>query len=325
MMDRFRFFSLFFAAIWIILSGYSSSAQLPGSSLIPSATQMPSHSLQQPSLNVEAGSQVQEQVITVGEPFHFLVNASWDGDTALVSLSEPKIEWPKAVRQLDVSTGVRSQAGASKPRGSRYFRYTLAADKAGPVTLPAVHLEVTQEGKAPLSVASPEVGITVREKEISFLSRLQSQIKKNSTLLAGSLLVVVLGCGVFFFNRRKNPPEIIDQPDPWVNIASELKSIEPLILAGEGRDFFRAVEKVLCDAVSLHQGSSSSIALNNIGQQALLPDPVRDTVQRLASEIQERKYRPDRPRPEELSVALGQLKEIIKQLKDIKPGGGLSK
>ncbi|MBK7495078.1 MAG: hypothetical protein IPI28_06655 [Candidatus Omnitrophica bacterium] len=242
----------------------------------------------------------------------------------LVSLSEPRIEWPKAVRQLDVSTGVRSQAGASKPRGSRYFRYTLAADKAGPVTLPAVHLEVTQEGKAPLSVASPEVGITVREKEISFLSRLQSQIKKNST--PGR----VVACGrsrmwSLQTHRRKNPPEIIDQPDPWVNIASELKSIEPLILAGEGRDFFRAVEKVLCDAVSLHQGSSSSIALSNIGQQALLPDPVRDTVQRLASEIQERKYRPDRPRPEELSVALGQLKEIIKQLKDIKPGGGLSK
>lgn len=324
-MDRFYRFRLILLVLLLFACQTICTAQSLSSALNASSTSTATLADKPVSLNIEADSQVQESLIEVGQSFHFQVNVSWDGDASLVSLSEPKIEWPKSIRQLDVSTGVRSEASASGPRGSRYFRYELVADKAEAMALPSVRLEVTQEGKPPLTVESPEVRITVNEKKIPFTARVEGQLRKNAVLLIGSLLVVMLGCGVYLLSRNKNSTVVNDQVNPWEGIETELKSMESLIWAGEGRDFFRVLEKVLGDAVAIYQGVVSAIPLQKIEQQVLFPENIRDNVHHLINEVGERKYRPDRPRPEELSVALGQLREIIKQLKDTKPGGGHSK
>jgi hypothetical protein len=275
-----------------------------------------------PDLNIEATAGILEQELHVGAPFHFQITLSWEGNPAWVSLASPVIEWPKSIRQIDVSTGVRSSAGEKGPVGSKSFKYTLVSDKAGKETIPKVQVEVTPQGKSSLMVDVSETQLMVQEKVATTSEWAGSFMKKNGILLAGGAFVILAGLVVFALGKWKSRPLREAPPDPWNNYDSQEKKLEAFRFAGEGREFYSHLEMLILQSLSIARGAQVAQPLSKAVGEEWIPSAVRESLEYLDREITDRKFRPDRPLPEDMDSALKHYKSLVRSLKEFTAKGG---
>lgn len=275
-----------------------------------------------PDLNIETTAGILEEKLYVGAPFHYQITLSWEGNLSWVSLKPPVIEWPKSIRQLDVSTGVRSTAGAKGPIGSKSFKYTLVSDKAGQETIPSVQVEVTPLGKSPLTVEAPETRLTIQEKPVTTSEWAGSFMKKNGILLAGGAFVILAGLLVFALSKWKSRPLPEDPPDPWSTYDSQEKKLEAFRFAGEGREFYSQLEILILQALSIARGAQVAQPLSKVVGEEWIPSATRESLEYLDREITDRKFRPDRPLPEDMDSALKYYKNLVRSLKEFTAKGG---
>jgi hypothetical protein len=275
-----------------------------------------------PNLDIESSAQVLQKEIHVGEPFDYQVTLSWKGQLTWISLEAPKVEWPKELRQTNVSTGVRSAPGADGPVGSKYFKYTLVSDKAGALSLPDISVQVKPIGKDAFPVKAPGTQIAVKEAVVSGREQMGAFVKKNGIILIGAAFAVAAGLLVFFLKRRAVPSDAVQVADPWVDVEADFKKIDALRSAGESREFYGELEKFLRSALRVATGREDRDLTHALDQEPI-PAMAREDWQRLASEIAERKFRPDRPRSEEMDSALRQCRAALRALKESFPKGGI--
>ena len=278
-----------------------------------------------PELNIETSAGILEEELHVGNPFHYQITLSWEGNPAWVSLKPPAIEWPRSIRQLDVSTGVRSSAGEKGPVGSKSFKYTLVSDKAGKETIPAVQIEVTPLGKTSFSVDAPETQLAVQEKVPTTSEWAGSFMKKNGILLAGGAFVILAGLLVFALSKWKSRPLPEAPADPWSNYDSQEKKLEAFRFAGEGREFYSHLEMLILQALSIAHGAQVPQPLSRSVGEEWIPNVSREYLEYLDREITDRKFRPDRPLPEDMDSALKNYKSLVRSLKEYTAKGGPAK
>lgn len=275
-----------------------------------------------PDLNIETSAGVLEQDLHVGTPYHYQITLSWEGNPAWVSLKPPTIEWPKSIRQIDVSTGVRSSAGEKGPVGSKYFKYILVSDKAGKETIPSIQIEVTPQGKEALTVEAPETPITIQDKVITTSEWVGSFMKKNGILLAGGAFVILAGLVVFMLSKWKSKPLPVAPPDPWSAYDTQEKKLEALRFAGEGREFYGHLEMLILQALSIARGVQVPQPLSRATGEEWIPLAARESLEFLDHQITTRKFRPDRPLPEDMDSALKHYKSLVRSLKEFTAKGG---
>lgn len=295
---------------------------LPQDATLVQALTSPPESI--PDLNIEISAGVLEQELHVGTPYHFQITLSWEGNPAWVSLKPPTIEWPKSIRQLDVSTGVRTSAGEKGPIGSKYFKYVLVSDKAGKETIPAIQVEVTPQGKQELTVEAPETQLTVLDRVVTTSEWAGPFIKKNGILLSGVAFVILAGLVVFILMKGKSKPLPQAPPDPWAAYDIQEKKLEAIRFAGEGREFYGQLEVLILQALSIAHGSQVPQPLSKAAGEDWIPASVRDALEFLDHAISDRKFRPDRPLPEDMDSALRHYKSLVRLLKEFTAKGGKS-
>ncbi len=275
-----------------------------------------------PDLNIESTAAVLEQDLHVGTPFHYQITLSWEGNPAWASLKSPTIEWPKSIKQIDVSTGVRSSASEKGPVGSKSFKYTLVSDKAGNETIPATQVEVTPQGKSALMVDIPKTELLVQEKVTTTSEWAESFMKKNGIVLAGGAFVVLAGLAVFLLAKWKSKPLPEAPTDPWNAFDTQEKKLEAFRFAGEGREFYSHLEMLILQALSIARGAQVPQPLSRAVQEEWIPSSAREPLEYLGHEITDRKFRPDRPLPENMDSALKHYKNLVRLLKEFTAKGG---
>ncbi len=275
-----------------------------------------------PELNIETTAGILEQELHVGTPFHYQITLSWEGNPAWVSLNPPIIEWPKSIRQTDVSSGVRSSAGEKGPVGSKYFKYTLVSDKAGKETIPSVEIEVTPLGKSALTVEVSETQLTVQERVITTSEWAGTFMKKNGILLAGGAFVILAGLMVFALGKWRSRPLPEAPPDPWNTYDTQERKLEAFRFAGEGREFYSLLETLVLQSLSIARGEQVTQSLSKTVGEEWIPSTARESLEYLDREITDRKFRPDRPLPEDMDSALKHYKNLVRLLKEYTAKGG---
>lgn len=106
-------------------------------------------------------------------------------------------------------------------------------------------------------------------------------------------------------------------------IEAELKKVEAFIQAGENRDLYADLEALLRAALHAALGSQER-DLAALVRGLSVPDRLQQDIAGLADEIHERKFRPDRPRPEEMQSALKRFRAILRALReDSRMGEGI--
>lgn len=291
--------------------------------LTESATQTVTGNPEQPfpQLDLETSAEVLQKEIRAGEPFDYQIVLSWKGNPTWVSLKQPEIKWPKEIRQIKVGTGVRSSPSSDGTTGSKFFKYTLVCDKAGSQHLPEVPVEVTPEGKDAFPVTAPGVGFEVKEAKVPASRKLEAFLKKNGLILGGVAFVVLAGVVVSVISKRKSKPPVGEAADPWLALENDLKRMDALRFAGEGREFYGELEGQLRSALRIGVGFEER-DLSKAPDLETVPGSVREDLAKLVSDINERKFRPDRPKSEEMSSALGQMRALARALKERFPKGG---
>jgi hypothetical protein len=310
-------------ALLFFLAAFPAMAEDYPLSLPSSATQPITGEPEQPfpNLDLEASAEVLQKEIHAGEPFDYQIVLSWKGNPTWVSLKQPEIQWPREIRQIKVGTGVRSSPSAGGPVGSKFFKYTLVCDKAGSQHLPEVSVEVTPEGKDAFPVTAPSVGFEVKEAHIPASMKAQAFLKRNGLVLGGIAFVVLAGLVVSVISKRKSRPPEEEAADPWLVLDSDLKKMDALRFAGEGREFYGELEGQLRSALRISVGFEGR-DLSKATDLETVPGPAREDLAKLVSDINERKFRPDRPKSEEMSSALGQMRALVRALKERFPKGG---
>lgn len=276
-----------------------------------------------PEFEIEAVAKALQSEVHAGEGFEYQVTLSWPGKATWVSVETPKVSWPKEFRQVDVGAGVKSVAGGGGPRGAKSFKFTLIAEKAGSFRLPDISLKVHPSGKEEFTVEAPGVSIEVREPRRSARERFAALASGKGPIIAGALFVALAGIGVYLVQRTRAVPEVGPAPDPWQPIEAELKKVEAFIQAGENRDLYADLEALLRAVLHAALGSQER-DLAALVRGLSVPDRLQQDIAGLADEIHERKFRPDRPRPEEMQSALKRFRAILRALReDSRMGEGI--
>jgi oxygen tolerance protein BatD len=310
-------------AILLLLLGGSSHAQpsqgvpadASGPVSLPDISQSPPIQQPLPEYDIQAAGRLQEETLEEGKPFTYAVTLSWEGNQGWYSLKDPDVDWPKGIRQLEVSTQSRSVAGESGPLGTKSYRYLLVADKADEYELPTIAVEVVAPGvETPVTVEALGSKLRVDPHKASLEEKTGSAVRENWPVLLGVTLVAVVGLVVYFLQRGRSKPEE-PLPDPWEPVDRDLKNAEALRLSGSGRDYYGALEKAIRNALSV-AGIDAKDSLFQQGDSQGLPEETVEDLQSLTKEIAERKYRPDRPRPEEMDRSLREAKSVLRSLKE---------
>lgn len=312
-------------AIILLLLGAPSNAQpslgspadATGSVTLPDVSQSPPIQQPPPEYDIQASARIQEEAVEEGKPFTYAVSLSWEGNQGWYSLKDPDVDWPKGIRQLEVSTQSRSVAGASGPVGTKSYLYRLVADKADEYEFPTITVEVIAPGvETPVTVEALGSKVRVEPRRISLEEKTGSVIRKNWPVLLGVALVAVAGIVVYFLQRKRSSQPEEELPDPWEPVDRDLKNVEALRLTGNGRDYYGALEKVIQNALST-AGIEGKDRTSQQTDDRSLPEKTCEELQSLTEEIAERKYRPDRPRPEEMDRSLRTAKSVLKSLKEL--------
>jgi hypothetical protein len=310
-------------AILLLLPGGSTQAQ-PSPEILADASspvslsdisQSPPIPQPLPEYDIQATGRVQDETVEEGKPFTYSVTLSWEGSQGWYSLKDPEVSWPKGIRQREVSTQSRSVAGESGPLGTKSYRYLLVADKADEYEIPTIAVEVIAPGvETPVTVEALGCKVRVEPRKVSLEEKAGSVVRKNWPVLLGVTFVVMAGLVVYLLQRRRSKPEK-PLPDPWEPVDRDLKNAEALRLTGNGRDYYGALEKVIRNALSVAGIEVKDLPFQLADLQDL-PDKTVEELQSLTREIAERKYRPDRPRPEEMDRSLRAAKSVLKLLKE---------
>ena len=267
-----------------------------------------------PEYDVQATSRVKEDRVTELDRFAYEVELSWEGSQQWFSLESPEVEWPDGIVQIEASQKSGSSMGDSGPVGTKSFLYLLEAQRAGEVRFPTIRVELLAPGtEEPITVEAPGTNLTVLERKPSASEKFSTFLSDYWYLVVGvaGLLCVAL---VLFVVKSRKDRRIAEAPsDPWAPIDEILKKSESLRGGGRDREYYETLEKGVRAGLALVGASPNQAGPGKIEG---LPQSFAEDLQALLSECSERKYRPDRPRPEEMDRSLRQAKSVIKALKE---------
>lgn len=268
-----------------------------------------------PPVDVKGSAEVLEGSLFAGEPFQYRLKLSWQGSTDFLSLAPPVVSWPGGLTQVDVSQSVRTEAGAEGPVGVKTFTYSLLPERATDFKLPSIQIDLNRPGGQSQRVEIPGIEVTVANRPPTLGEQARKSLRENRFLAIGGALVVAVGLFVFFLSRRnRTSTDEIPSIDPWKNVESGLKNVEALLSSGESRSFYSSIESVLRSGLSILTGIDERDLARYL-ESDRLPTAVSDELKPLVSEIQDRKFRPDRPRPEEMARACRRLKAVLAAMK----------
>jgi len=291
-------------------------ANATGEPLMPVSSTGTTTDLKAPEYDIKAFARVQEGDLEEGKPFLYTVTLSWEGNQGWYSLKDPEVVWPKGIRQLDVGGQSQSSAGVSGPVGSKSYIYELVAEKAGKYDMPTIRLEVTAPGvETPVTAEAMGTVVDVKPRRVSASLKIQTALVENWFVLLGVTLLVIAGSVVYLVQRRRRKP-VLEEPDLWAPVEEELKKAEALRLAGNDREYYGKLEKVMANAIGLVTGRECR-QLSQLPDSLDLPEEIEDELNFLVKDLSDRKYRPDRPRPEEKDRALRQARLVLRSLKEI--------
>lgn len=274
-------------------------------------------------LEIKASTKIVPTEPVAGEPFQYVVTISWEGSANWVSIDAPNVEWPKHIEQTKVSQGVTASAGEDGPIASKWFEYTLVGATAGTYSLPSIDIDVIPMNGEKLTVDAPGDSITIAQRVPTVRERTGSLLQERGLLIGGvsSIVLVALIIGFIKWKRSQTVEEAV-VVDPWEGIDEGVEKAAALRSSGQVREYYSGLESVLGQAIGLYLGRNDA-KLSSLLEDDALPEMIRDESNRLAHEIDERKYRPDQPRPEEIDRSLRQLRTIVKTLKEQQPTGGM--
>lgn len=287
-----------------------SSSQDAPETLEPAA--VPDHAL-------EARSGLDRESAFTGETFQYSLTVTWTGSQPWVNLDPPVVNWAEEIEQLEVRTRSGSKTGPEGPVGEKTFIYDLAASKTGRIRLPDFELEILfrEGGRRTISAAGRE--IEIRERPTPASEKMRGAIVANRWLILGLAAIGLGGILFFFLGRRKSAQEVDQPEDPWNPLEERLKRCEALHKTGRTREFYSEIEAIVISACGLWSGGRET-KVDRYLAGAGIPDAVAAELAPLAEEIQERKFRPDQPRPEEMQRTYKQARTIVARLQELHKG-----
>ncbi|MCA9447097.1 MAG: hypothetical protein KC931_08270 [Candidatus Omnitrophica bacterium] len=269
-----------------------------------------------PEYEIEGSSQLSSDEAFTGEVFHYTLTLSWEGQQEWLSLDPPEIAWPEEIEQVDTRIKSVSKAGAHGPRGEKSFIYDLTVKKAGKYDLPDVDVEILFQDSSTKTVDILGKTVNVTDRPPPAGQVMTEKLKKNGWIIGGVCALIVAALFFFILSNRKKGEVETDRPDPWEPVEESLNRCEALQKAGQAREFYGALESTLIAACTLCQGSAPR-KLSDCSMVKKLEGQVQEDFKSLSGEIEERKYRPDQPRPEEMERTQKQARKVLSSLKQI--------
>lgn len=268
-----------------------------------------------PEYDVEATSRVHEQSVTELGRFTYEVELSWEGSQQWFSLESPEVDWPDGIVQIEASQKSGSSMGESGPIGTKSFLYLLEAQKSGEVRFPTIRVQLMAPGtEEPITVEAPGTSLTILERKPSASEKFSAFLSDYWYLVLGVAGLLCVALVLFVLKSRKDRRGMEPPPDPWAPIDETLKKAESLRGGGRDREYYETLEKGVRAGLALVGASANGANPDKIEG---LPQSVAEDLQSLLNECSERKFRPDRPRPEEMDRSLRQAKSVIKTLKEL--------
>lgn len=272
-----------------------------------------------PDHSLEARSDLDREFAFVGETFHYSLTITWEGSQPWVNLDPPEVDWTEEIEQVEVRTRSGSKTGPEGPVGEKTFIYDLASSKAGRIRLPDFELEILFREGGRRTVSAPGKEIEIRERPTPASEKVMGALAENRWLILGVSAVAMGGVFFSFVGRRRKGGEETRPEDPWEPLHEGLKRCEALHKTGQTREFYTEIEGILTSACGIWSGRSET-KLDRYLEAERLPDSVGAVLAPLVGEIQERKFRPDQPRPEEMQRTYKQARTVLTMLQELHKG-----
>lgn len=272
-----------------------------------------------PDHSLEAKSELDRDHAFAGETFQYSLTITWTGSQPWVNLDPPEVEWTEGIEQIEVRIRSGSKTGPEGPVGEKTFIYDLAASKTGRIRLPDFELEILFREGGRRTVSAPGREIEIRERPTPTSEKLRSVVAENRWLILGVAAIVAGGVLFFFLGQRKSAQEVDRPEDPWQPLLDRLKRCEALHKSGQTREFYSEIEEIVISACGLWSGRRET-RVDRYLAGAGIPDAATADLAPLAEEIQERKFRPDQPRPEEMQRTYKQARTVLVLLQELHKG-----
>ncbi len=266
--------------------------------------------------DIEGRSEIGRNTVYVDDSFQYTLILSWLGNQQWISLDPPEVSWPESVEQVDVRTKSISKAGSAGPVGEKSFIYELAVTAPGTVRLPDIQVEILFRDSSTQSVEIIGKEIAVSQRPTPASEKLISKLRKNGWIIGGVCLLLMAALGFYFGSKKRESRNEGEETDRWAPLEESLKRCEALQKAGQARDFYGLLESTLISACILYTGRTHR-KFGDYCDDDSIPESVKTDLQSLVGEIEERKYRPDQPRPDEIQRAYKQARSALSSLKQL--------
>jgi hypothetical protein len=272
-----------------------------------------------PDIDVRIGTHLDRETSQVGTRIVYTISLEWEGQLGWVNVEAPELMLPDEVEQTEVSIRTRSTAGETGPRGIKQFVYTLTAKKEGDFRIPSLQVPIHTPGQEePVLLQAPEVSGEVIARVPSAGEKIQAFLRDSGWLVVGGGTVALAAILVFLLQFKKKPAPAETGPDLWEGVEEQLKRAEALQASGADREYYLALEKTLAAALSRYHGRTIG-KLNDSRDWENLPGETSREMKDLMAEIADRKFRPDRPRPEEAARSLKRTRAMVRSLQSKTP------